>query len=94
MANGFLQAVVTGKHPQCPREGEFTRRPSEDHEEKMVSKDVTSNGAFLYSYGIEQAPLGQVVNILDNHNVHDKHAENDGQSTVPGSNDNSVQVMF
>jgi hypothetical protein len=64
--------------------------------------EFTSNGAFLYSYGnfFEHAPLGQVVNIVDNQDVLDQNGRNPGSGSgggaknVPGSNDNSVQVRL
>ena len=63
-----------------------------------VSPELSSNGAFLYSYGnfIDQAPLGQVVNIVENQDGLDKNTarsnSGNGSPQTPGSKDNSVQV--
>ena len=61
----FLQAVVSGKHRQCPQEASASSPAPSDMSASPFSPELSSNGAFLYSYGgfIERAPLGQVVNI-------------------------------
>ena len=93
----FLQAVVSGKHPQCPQEASASS-PAPSDMSTPVSPELSSNGAFLYSYGnfIDQAPLGQVVNIVENQDGMDKTARtNSGNKPqLPGSKDNSVQVSF
>ena len=96
MAKAFLQAVVTGKHAQCPASHPTTSLQAnikDDSEKKPVS-----NAAFLYSYGIEQAPLGQIVNIVDNvqtgggNSKQSRTTAKENDHDLPGSNDNSVQV--
>ena len=94
----FLQSVVSGKHPQCPQEASASS-PAPSDMSTPVSPELSSNGAFLYSYGnfIDQAPLGQVVNIVENQDGLDKTARTNsgnGSPQIPGSKDNSVQVTF
>ena len=65
----------------------------------FCSPELSSNEAFLNSYGsfIERAPLGQVVNIVENQDGLDKNSRNNGggnQPQITGTNDNSVQVMM
>ena len=91
MANSFLQSVGTGKHSLCPLMGLSNAGAKNEATEDVAEKQ----GAFLYSYGFEHAPLGQVVNIVDNQNNLEKHSrtfEESGKTAAPGSNDNSVQV--
>ena len=64
----------------------------------FCSPELSSNEAFLNSYGsfIERAPLGQVVNIVENQDGLDKNSRNNAggnQPQITGTNDNSVQVM-
>ena len=63
-----------------------------------VSPELSSNGAFLYSYGnfIEQAPLGQIVNIVENQDGVDQNARTNtgAKPQVPGTKNNDVQVQF
>ena len=64
----------------------------------FFSPELSSNEAFLNSYGsfIERAPLGQVVNIVENQDGLDKNSRNNAggnQPQITGTNDNSVQVM-
>ena len=75
MAKSFLQSVTKGSHPGCPR--------GEDAQ--------ASSPAPKYSYGYYEQPLGQVVNIVDNHKKHDDSAIADKANNV---NDNSVQVRI
>ena len=95
----FLQSVVSGKHLQCPQEASASSpAPSASDLSTPVSPELSSNGAFLYSYGnfIDQAPLGQVVNIVENQDGLDKNTASsnsgNGSPQTPGSKDNSVQV--
>lgn len=97
MANSFLQSVVTGKHPQCPEDAASSSPPSKP------ASDLSSNGAFLYSYGNyldHQAPLGQVVNIVDNQdNIDSKSGGRNSEATgsqgnAAGSDDGGVQVLI
>ena len=95
----FLQSVVSGKHLQCPQEASASSpAPSASDLSTPVSPELSSNGAFLYSYGnfIDQAPLGQVVNIVENQDGLDKNTarsnSGNGSPQTPGSKDNSVQV--
>ena len=65
----------------------------------FCSPELSSNEAFLNSYGsfIERAPLGQVVNIVENQDGLDKNSRNNAggnQPQITGTNDNSVQVMM
>ena len=75
MAKSFLQSVTKGSHPGCPR--------GEDAQ--------ASSPAPKYSYGYYEQPLGQVVNIVDNHKKHDDSAIANKANNV---NDNSVQVRI
>lgn len=97
MANSYLQAVVSGKHPQCPQ---LTKpNTASATTPSKSSRSQKDDGAFLY--GFDQAPLGQVVNIVDNHNTLEKGGHfrtstghGGGQTQIPGANgDNSVQVI-
>ena len=45
-----------------------------------------------YSYGYYEQPLGQVVNIVDNHKKLDNLAKNEVSNN--GATDNSVQVRY
>ena len=77
MAKSFLQSVTKGSHPGCPR--------GEDAQ--------ASSPAPKYSYGYYEQPLGQVVNIVDNHKKLDDSAIAD-KANNGGANDNSVQVCI
>ena len=93
----FLQAVVRGKHSQCPQEASASS-PAPSDMSTSVSPELSSNGAFLYSYGnfIEQAPLGQIVNIVENQDGVDQNARTNAgaKPQVPGTKSNDVQVQF
>ena len=85
MANGFLQAVVAGKDSQCKISA--TQKASKE-------EAISSNSAFLYSYGFDQAPLGQVVNIVDGQNRPTEKQTRREKEAIAGSSDDSVQVII
>lgn len=95
MANSYLQAVVSGKHSQCPPVGS----PKSD---VKMNGEMMSNSAFLYSYGFDHAPLGQVVNIVDSQHPQEKQSRTTGgqsgtagtESQIPGNTDDGVEVKL